>query len=197
MALDTDWIRQVTIAVSIWLSGAHASLAKDFAGSGCRIGPILDESSAGAANASNGVCVLRLSRDATNGGSCGAFARDAPGVFYFLSLVIERPQRVFVRRLSLHVCLSRFQGGTSMETLFIGSSPRCFVKHSNSIAFLRAVVAGHASASSERHAMALVPSLRCFSCGFRAGSQPCAAAEHDPVSFAVEDRLRFLGPVFN
>ena len=197
MALDTDWIRQVTIAVSIWLSGAHASLAEDFAGSRCRNGPISDESGAGAADASDGVCVLRLSRDAINGGFCRAFARDATGILYFLSLVIERPQRVLVRCLGLYVCLHGIQGGTPLETLFLGSSPGSFVKHSNSIAFLRAVVAGHASASSERHAMALVPSLRCFSCGFRAGSQPCAAAEHDPVSFAVEDRLRFLGPVFN
>ena len=34
-----------------------------------------------------------------------------------------------------------------METLFVGSSPWSFAKHSNSIAFLRAIVAGHGSAS--------------------------------------------------
>ena len=82
-----------------------------------------------------------------------------------------------------------------METLFICNSTGSFVKHSNSLAFLRAFIAGHGSASSERRAMALVPSLRCSSCGFRSGSQSCSAAEHDPVSFAVKDRVRLLDPL--
>ena len=197
MALDTDWIRQVAISISIWLSGAHAPLDKDFARGRCCIGPISDKSNAGAADASNGVCVLRVSSDAPYGGGCSAFARDAPGIFYFLSLLIERAQCILRRCPSLHVRLSRVQGGKSVEALFIGSSSRSFVKHSNSIAFLRAIIIDHGSASSERHAMALVPSLRCSASGFLAGRQPCAATEHDPVSLAVEDRLRFLGPVFN
>ena len=64
------------------------------------------ESNSGAADASDGVRVLRLSRNAINGRFCGAFARDATGVLYFLSFISERPQRVLVRCLSLHVLTS-------------------------------------------------------------------------------------------
>lgn len=82
-------------------------MAEDSPSNVFRSVPISDQSSARAADASDGVRVLRLSRDAINGGFCGAFARDAPRVLYFLSLVIERPQHVLVRYLSLHVCLPR------------------------------------------------------------------------------------------
>ena len=89
MALDTDRIRQLAIAISIWLSGAHASLAEDFSG-GCRSGSVSDESNSGAAYASDGVRVLRLSRNAINGRFCDAFTRHATGLLYFLSFISER-----------------------------------------------------------------------------------------------------------
>jgi len=47
-----------------------------------------------------------------------------------------------------------------MENLFIGGSSWAFTKRSNSVAFVRSIVAGHGSGPNERNALALVASLR-------------------------------------
>ena len=54
-----------------------------------------------------------------------------------------------------------------LSAVFLGLS----LKHSNSVAFLRAIVAGNGSASDERNVLALVPPLRCYSGCFHARGQ--------------------------
>ncbi len=83
-----------------------------------------------------------------------------------------------------------------MENLFIGLSSWAFTKRSNSVAFVRSIVTDHGSGPNERNALALVASLRRTARRFHTRCRPLACAKHDPVSFAVQDRLRLLGSVF-
>jgi len=105
MAFNTDRIRKAAVKVSAWLSRTDAPMAEDSSSNAFRFGPISDESDNRPASAFDRVYLLRISRDAVNGWLRDAPTRDATRVLYFLSLVIERPQRVLVRCLSLYVCV--------------------------------------------------------------------------------------------
>jgi hypothetical protein len=75
--------------------------------------------------------------------------------FHFLSLAIERHQRIGIRRASFYVRIPRSKGGTPLENLPISSVSRTFGEHSPAVGFLRAVVVGHDSIPSEGSARAL------------------------------------------
>src|SRR4029453_4068084 len=192
MAFHTNWIREAAIKVPFWVSGADASVVEDPAGSRRGTGTISHESNNGTAVAFGGVCFLHIPGDAVDGRFCGVVARDAPRLHHFLSLISKRPERIRNDPTSIHVLIPGAQGRTSLENLFVSSLPRPFPEHPDSVAVLCAFIAGHGCVSNERDASALAAPLR-RSCGyFPPGGRPCAGVEYDPVSFALQDRVRLL-----
>src|SRR6266542_5832829 len=108
------------------------------------------------------------------GASSGYVAR----FLHVLPLVIERDQRVAVLCIGLYVRVSRTQGATPLENLFISDFPRSFSKHSNPVTLLCAATTHGCSVPSERDARSLASSLHCSYRSFRFGGYASAGAEH-------------------
>src|SRR5206468_1918941 len=96
---------------------------------------------------------------------------------------------LLVTVFSFYVCLFGPRGGTPLENLSVGNFPRPLAKHPGSVSLLRAAFVGDGSIPSQGKPSALVSPL-CFPSGrFRAGGQSDAGAKHDPVSFAIQNRI--------
>ena len=143
MAFDTDRIRQAAIEISLWLSGADASMAQRSAYSRCRASTVPDEPIVGSASSFGSVRLLCVSRDAANRWVCRAFARDTSGFLHFLSLVNERNQRISASCICVHVRILGHEGGTPLEDLRVSRFPRSLPKHPNAVAFLCPITAGN------------------------------------------------------
>ena len=143
MAFDTDRLRQAATEISLWLSGADASMAQRSAYSRCRPSTVPDEPIVGFASSFGSVRLLCVSRDAANRWVCRAFARDTSGFLHFLSLVNERNQRISASCICVHVRILGPEGGTPLEDLRVGRFSRSLPEHPNAVAFLCAVTAGN------------------------------------------------------
>ena len=79
-----------------------------------------------------------------------------------------------------------------MENLCLGSFPRPLLQYSDAVGFLCTVTLGDRSIFSKRKALPLVSSL----CGgfvrIHPSGQSDVSSGHDPVSFAVQDRISVL-----
>ena len=105
MAYHTNWLREITIKIPLWVPGADASLVKDAAGSRRRAGTVSHKPNHGAGPAFGCICFLRISGDAVDGRVCRAVAGNAPWLFHFLSFVIKRSECLAPDCTRLYVCI--------------------------------------------------------------------------------------------
>ena len=136
--------------------------------------------------------VLSLSLDAGSWGNRRAAIGHSAGILHFLSLFLQRYERLVLLRAGFYVCLSRSEGRTALENLRVGSVSRSFHEPAFAVGVFCTAPGGHGAHADKKTILAMVLSLCSDRVGVSPGSQSLSCSERDRIWFAPENRRLLL-----